>query len=207
MNALAHRPHPPRRAIVVLCALAAAFVTAATSAQTPARIRGTITAIDGNVIAVKTRDGRDVKLAIPDNVAVSVAKAIRFEDLKPGDYVGATTTQGADGSAVAVEVHYLPPTAAEGQSAWDLVPNSTMTNANVAGTVLANGKRELMLQFKGGAQKIIVPDGTPLVRAVPGTRADLVAGEYVFAIAQVAADGAMTAPRVTVSKDGVKPPQ
>ena len=47
----------------------------------------------------------------------------------------------------------------------------------------------------------------PIVRAVPGTRADLVVGEYVFVTAQAAQDGTLRAPRIQVSKDGVKPPQ
>ena len=46
-----------------------------------------------------------------------------------------------------------------------------------------------------------------LVRAVPGARADLVVGEYVFSVAQGAADGTLNATRVQVSKDGVRPPQ
>jgi hypothetical protein len=140
-------------------------------------------------------------------VAVAVAKAIPFEDIKKGDYVGATTLPGPDGSAVAIEVHYLATTTPDGQLAWDLQPGSTMTNANVDSIVVAAGKRELTLQHKAGSQKVIVPEGIPLVRAVPGARADLVTGEYIFAVVQVAADGTMTAPRVQVSKDGVKPPQ
>jgi len=56
-------------------------------------------------------------------------------------------------------------------------------------------------------QKILVPEGTPLVRAVPGSQSDLRAGEYVFVSAQTQPDGKMTALRVQVSKDGVKPPQ
>jgi hypothetical protein len=187
--------------------LAGVLTWGAADAQTTARIRGTITAIDGNVMSVKSRDGRDLKLQLPDNVAVAVAKAIKFEDIKKGDYVGATTMPGSDGSAVAVEVHYLATTTPEGQLAWDLQPGSTMTNANVDSIVVAAGKRELTLQHKAGTQKIVVPEGTPLVRAMPGTRADLVSGEYIFAVVQVAADGTMTAPRLQVSKDGVKPPQ
>jgi hypothetical protein len=136
-----------------------------------------------------------------------VAKAIKFEDIKQGDYVGATTRKQPDGSMVAIEVHYLPPAAAPGQTPWDLEPGTTMTNANVAASVAATGKRELTLQFKGGSEKIMVPESAALVRAVPGTRADLKPGEYVFAIVQKGADGKLTAPRVQVSKDGVKPPQ
>ena len=73
--------------------------------------------------------------------------------------------------------------------------------------VVGTGNHELTLQFPGGTQKIVVPDGIPLVRAVPATRADLKPGEYVFVSAQAAADGALTALRIQVSKDGVRPPQ
>jgi hypothetical protein len=82
-----------------------------------------------------------------------------------------------------------------------------MTNANVASIVTGTGKRELTLQYKGGTQTIVVPDGVPIVRAVPGARSDLIVGEYVFIGAQAASDGTLSAARVQVSKDGVKPPQ
>ena len=190
---------------LLLCATM--HVAGAASAQGTMRVRGNIVALEGSVMSVKTRDGRDLKLTIPDNVSVAVAQAAKFEDIKPGDYVGATTTPGPDGTLTAVEVHYLPPTAAEGHGPWDLQPNSSMTNANVGSISSVAGKRELTLQYKGGMQKVVVPEGTPLVRGVPGTRADLKTGEYVFATAQVGNDGTLTAPRIQVSKDGVKPPQ
>lgn len=183
------------------------LLSAGADAQTTARLRGTITAVDGNALVVRSREGETLRLQLADNAAVAVAKAIRFEDIKPGDYVGATTKKAADGSMIAVEVHYLPPTAAAGQTAWDLEPETTMTNANVAASVGATGARELLLEFKGGSQKIAVPESAALVRAVPGTRADLKPGEYVFAVVQKGADGTLTVPRIQVSKDGVKPPQ
>jgi hypothetical protein len=163
--------------------------------------------VDGNVLLVKSRDGRDLKLLLPDTVTVAVAKAVRFEDIKQGDKMGATTTPGPDGTAVAVELHYLPPTVAESQSNWDSPPGSTMTNADVGSVVSGTGKREVTLQLKNGVHKVVVPEGTPVIRSVPGTRADLVPGEYVFAATQVAGDGTMTAARIQVSKDGVRPPQ
>ena len=183
------------------------LLVAAAQAQTNVRIRGTITGIDGKVLAVKSRDGKDLRIELADNVAVAVAKTIRFEDIKQGDYVGATTMPGPNGTQVAVEVHYLAPTTPEGQLAWDLQPGSTMTNANVASMVTGTANRELTLTYKGGTQTIVVPPSAALVRAVPGTRADLVVGEYVFIGAQQAADGTLSAARVQVSKDGVKPPQ
>lgn len=176
-------------------------------AQTTARLRGTITAVEGNMLSVRSREGENLALQMPDNVAVAVARAIKFEDIKQGDYVGATTRRQPDGSMVAIEVHYLPPTAAAGQTPWDLEPGSTMTNASVTASVAATGARELTLDFKSGSQKISVPESAALVRAVPGSRADLKPGEYVFAIVQKGADGKLTAPRIQVSKHGVKPPQ
>ena len=74
-------------------------------------------------------------------------------------------------------------------------------------TLQATGRREILLQYKDGAKKVVVPADAPIVRAVPGTRADLVVGEYVFINAQAAPDGTLRAPRIQVSKDGVRPPQ
>jgi len=177
-------------------------------AQTSVRVRGTIAAVDGKVLSVKSREGRDLKIELADNLTVAVAKAWRFDDIKQGDYVGATTTPGPNGTQVAVEVHALAPTVPEGQGPWDLQPGSTMTNANVTSSMVSGtGNRELTLQYKGSTQKIVVPEGVPIVRAVPGSRSDLVAGEYVFIGAQAGTDGALTAARIQVSKDGVKPPQ
>jgi hypothetical protein len=76
----------------------------------------------------------------------------------------------------------------------------------VEAIVATAGKRELTLKYKDGEQKILVPEGVPIARSVPGSRSDLVAGEYVFVAAQAFPDGKMTALRIQVSKDGVKPP-
>jgi hypothetical protein len=178
----------------------------AVQAQTSMRVRGTITAVDGNVLSVKSRDGREMKITLADNVAVLVAKAIRFEDIKPGDKLGVTSMPGPNGMPVAVEVHYLPPGVPEWQGPWDLQPGSTMTNAVVAAIVTATGNHELTLQFQGTTQKVAVPESAALARAVPGSRSDLVVGEYVFTVAQAADDRSLTAARIQVSKDGVKPP-
>jgi hypothetical protein len=184
-----------------------ALATAADAQTTPMRVRGTITAIDGNLLSVKARDGKDLKLTLADDATVAVARAIKFEDIKQGDYVGATTQKQPDGTLVAREVHYLAPVVPQGHIPWDLEPGSMMTNANVEAMVAAAGKRELTLKYKDGMQKILVPEGVPLVRAVPGNLSDLKPGEYLFTVAQVAPDGKITAQRIQVSKDGVKPPQ
>jgi hypothetical protein len=192
---------------IALCLVLGLLASASSHAQATVRLRGTIAAIDGREMTVRSREGESLKLVLTETASVAVAKAIRFEDIKAGDFVGTTTRKNADGGMVAIEVHYLPPSATAGQSTWDLEPDTTMTNASVAASVSATGARELVLDVKGVAQKIIVPESAALVRSVPGSIADLKAGEYVFAVVQKAADGMLSVPRIQVSKDGVKPPQ
>jgi hypothetical protein len=182
------------------------IATVSVHAQSTLRVRGTISEFDGSVLSVKSRDGKDLKLKLADNATIAAAKAMTLSDLKPGDYVGATTRTGPDGARVAVEIHTLAPTTPEGHIPWDLEPESMMTNANVASVESAGGQY-VTLQYKGGSQKILVPAGTPIVTNTPADRSYLKRGEYIFSIAQVGADGLMTVQRVQVSRDGVRPPQ
>jgi hypothetical protein len=183
------------------------FASAAAQAQVSMRIRGTITGLQGDVLSVKTRDGKDVQLKLSEKTVVVASKAMKLEDLKAGDYVGTTTQKRADGALVAVEVHTLPPTAKPGHTPWDLQPDSMMTNGNVGTLVQAAGGQQLKLEYQGGSQTVIVPPGTPIVTNMPADRSALRAGEYIFTTATVGNDGTMTTQRIQVSQGGVKPPQ
>lgn len=105
---------------IALAASVLALASAAADAQTPARIRGTITAVAPDALMVKSRDGQDLQLALPESATVAVAKAARFEDIKQGDYVGSAAMKRPDGALVALEVHYLPPNVPPGHTPWDL---------------------------------------------------------------------------------------
>lgn len=191
---------------IILIVIGAAFAIAALAQTPPARIRGTITGLEGNILSVKTREGKDIKITLANNASVAAAKAMRLEDLKAGEFIGATTRVRPDGNHVAIELHTLAPTTKPGQLPWDLEPDTTMTNGYV-GTVSSAGAHEVVLDYKNGTQKIVVPAGTPVVTNTPADRSALKAGEYIFTVAQPAADGTFTAQRVTVSRDGVRPPQ
>jgi len=196
-----------RRIGRTLLLLALLLAPALALAQSNVRVRGTITAIDAGVMTVKSRDGQDLTLKLADDLGVVAAKAMTLADLKPGDYVGVTAVRGADGAPVAREVHTIARTVPEGHGPWDLEPGSTMTNATIDAPVAASGNRELTLKYKGGSQTIRIPDGIPIVTQVPADRSYLKPGEYVFVSARKEPDGSLTALRVQVSKDGVKPPQ
>ena len=180
---------------------------------TPLRVRGVISSLDGAWLTVLSREGLLLRIRLDDKLVVSTVKAIRFADIRPGDFMGVTAMKRNDDTLVALEVHTLPPTAAAGFTPWDLQPGATMTNATVmaataqsAGTQ-ADGSGELLMDYKSGSHRISVPAGTPIVAAQPGERAMLRTGEWVFLVAQVAADGSLSVGRVTVGRDGVRPPQ
>lgn len=193
--------------VALLASVFALSAIPADAQQKPMRIRGTITAFDGNMLSVKSRDGRDLVIELGEKASVATAKAITLADFKQGDYVGSTTIKRDDGTLVAVEVHTIPRTAREGHGPWDLLPGSMMTNANIESIVPAAGGQELTLVHKEGSQKILVPPGTPIVTTVPADRSSLKPGEYVWLNAEVSADGKLTfSGRIQVSKDGVRPP-
>jgi len=188
-------------------AFALALTGSIAEAQKNIRVRGTITAVSGDTLSLKTRDGKPMELALTEKTSVAAAKAIKLADLKPGSYVGSTTMKRADGALVAVEVHTIPRRVPEGHRSWDLQPGSMMTNANIASVVKSADGEVLTLEYKGGSQKIIVPSGTPIVTTTKADRSYLKPGEYVFIAASVDDAGKATALRIQVSKDGVKPPQ
>lgn len=186
------------------------LASAVTEAQMPMRVRGTITALDGSVLSVKTREGKDIKVELSDKTAVAAVQAVKLADIKPGDAVGTATKAGPGGSLTALEVHIFPanmPIPNEGHRPWDLEQGSMMTNARVTAVVQATSGRELTLTYKDGTQRIVVPEGVPVVTAVPADRAALKPGEYVFFGAEQGADGIVKPTgRIQVSKDGVRPP-
>ena len=137
------------------------------------------------------------------------AKAIAFADLKPGDFVGLASKVRPDGTLEALSLQLFPEAlrgvVPEGHIPWDLEAGSMMTNANVATVTAGPHGRELTLEYKGGAQKMLVPEGTPLFTTVPGDRSLLVPGAYIVTGARVGTDGVIVTQRIAVSKDGVKP--
>jgi len=190
-----------------LALLLLAFTCAAAWAQTNVRVRGTITALDGDVLKVKSRDGRDIQLHLLPDAQVVTAKKTTLAEMGPNAYVGVTSVKGPDGRMMAKEVHAIGPQVPQMHGPWDSTPNSMMTNANIAATAQTSGGNELTLKYKGGEQRIVVTPETEIVTFVPGSRADLKPGETIFSGARVESDGKFVTPRVAVSKDGVKPPQ
>jgi hypothetical protein len=182
---------------------------AQTPAVKPSRIRGDIVSLDGDVLKVHRRSGDTVSIDLKPTITVSAVKAMQLSDIKPGSFVGTAATTGTDGKLTATEVVVFPEAArgtGEGHYAWDLGPNSSMTNANVDTVVQGTSGRDLKLSYKGGNNTVTVPANVPIVTFTPAARTDLTAGKKVFVVATPAAQGTFVAQRVVVEKDGVVPP-
>jgi hypothetical protein len=194
--------------------LTAAFAFAATAALAQApdmvRVRGTIQSVDGSMLDVKARDGADMKIKLADNAQVRTVVGKTIADVKQGLFVGITAMPQPDGTQKAVEIHIFPEAArgtGEGHRPWDLVPGSTMTNANVDSEVAITDGKKLVLKYKDGDKTFIVPDNVKVVMFAPGATADLKPGAKIFIVAaKKLPDGTLEAPAITVGSNGVDPP-
>src|SRR6266853_1670014 len=133
-----HRSTLTRPLIAVAMVVASSLCAIAQQPPSPSRVRGTIEGVDGDVLAVKSRSGEDVKLHMTGDMRVVGIAKISLDDIKVGSFIGTTTVPGPDGEQKAVEVHVFPEDmrgTGEGSRPFDLRPNSTMTNATVAQTV------------------------------------------------------------------------
>ena len=197
----------PLLAFVVVAA--SCFSAMAQQSPTPSRVRGTIEAVDGDVLAVKSRSGEDFRLHMPGDMRVVGIVKIALSEIKVGSFIGATTVPGPDGSNNAIEVHVFPEDmrgTGEGSRPFDLRPNSTMTNATVAETVAGNDGHTLLVKYKDGEKKVLVSPDTPVVTYVPAEKSELKAGAKIIAFFKKQPDGSYEANRISVGLNGLTPP-
>ncbi len=189
--------------------LVSSLYATAQQPPTPSRVRGTIDGLDGEMLSVKSRSGEEVKLHMAGDMRVVGIAKISLSDIKVGSFIGATTVPGPDGGAKAVEVHVFPENmrgTGEGSRPSDLRPNSTMTNATVAETVVGNDGHTLTVKYKDGQKKIVVSPDTPVVTYVPAEKSDLKPGAKVIAFMKKLPDGSLETNRINVGRDGLTPP-
>jgi hypothetical protein len=197
-------------------------------AQAPVqKISGEVVASDAANLRVKSSAGEVTNIRLADNLRVSARGPSSPAMIVPGAFIGTTAAPGADGMLVASEVHIFAESmrgTGEGHRPMDNGPGNTMTNATVTGVTsgaaksrnsiinaavadvgAAAGALTITLTYKGGEKKVIVPDNIPIVTIEPGDRSLLVPGAHVVVYAAVKPDGALTADRINVGKNGFVP--
>jgi hypothetical protein len=202
-----------RRAFGV-AGFAVLLVTSASFAQQqppPVRVRGQIDKVEGDVLDIKARNGDMVKVKLVDPGRVVAFVKASLADIQVGKFIGVTAMPQADGSQKAIAVHIFLDSqkgvVADRHFPWDLQPGSTMTNAIVDTTVAGVDGQTIMVKYKDGEKKVIVPPNTPIVAQTPGDKSELKPGAQIIIFgATKQADGSLTTPAVNVGRDGVVPP-
>jgi len=177
--------------------------------QSTQRIRGDVTAIEGQKLTVRSRTGSVMPIDLDDKYSVSAVVRVSADTIGPGSYVGTASMPQPDGTLRALEVLVFPESGRgsnEGHYPWDVRPGSMMTNATVAQVVAIDQGRRMTLKYKDGEQIVVVPPDVPIVTFEPGSREMLVPGAHVILTATIKPDGSLSASRVAVGKDGLVPP-
>jgi hypothetical protein len=176
--------------------------------------------IDGVIGKLQSFDGKSLDLMTPSGaVHVAVKEPLTTYKQIPSDlshitassYVGAASTEQADGKQVAKQVFIFPAElsgAVEGSVLTDppgATTHSRMTNGSVSGpashsrmtngTVQKSGGTTLVLNYQGGSQTISVPSNVPVTEVAP-QNVTFSPGDVVYAATQKLPDGTLVTDKI-----------
>ncbi len=164
--------------------LAVVFAASAALAQQPGRIRGQIEKVDGDMLALKTRDGAMLNVKLDEKARVSALVKATLADIKTDSFIGIAGIPQPDGSIEAYSIHLFLPAqrgvVPDRSGPWDGRPNSSMTNAYVESIVTAKDGGTLMVKYKDGEKKVLVTKDTVIAAAAPGSKDELKAGAQII---------------------------
>lgn len=221
------------RKILLAAGLAATPLLAQAAAPTP-HVRGTVTAIKGDTVEIKTDDGKTDSVMLNDKTRfVGVTKS-SLDAINKDSYIG-TATKDVGNKLVALEVVIFPEAmrgAGDGHYDWDPLPDhtlaggstvsSTMTNGNVSVAAPAGGKVNSSMTngnvatsaAAGGAKQLTVTykGGEQQILVPPNVPVVMLAPgsretlKDGAAVVVTTAKDSSTALSVAVGIDGVTPP-
>ena len=200
---------------LLLVAPAVAQASAPAAPRMPVRIRATIEKFDNNMLTVKTEKGGELTLAVTPKTTISGVTACKLTDIKPNDFIGVTAMEGSDNKFHATEVHIFPEAmrgTGEGRHPLDKGPDSSMTNAAVAGMVDSAGGKTYTLRYMSKATgtvsstNIDIDAAIPVVAFTPGDPSLLQPGAHTLMFVLKEEDGDLIALNIVAEKDGVRPP-
>jgi hypothetical protein len=186
------------------------FVVGVSGAQQQTlRVTGVVESFDGRVLAIRSDKLGEVKVSLAANATVFGVAEAKLADVKPGSYIGVGAMPQPDGSQRAIQVTILAESQrglSEGHRPWDVRPNSTMTNGTVDQTVASVDGQVVMVRYKDGEKKIVVPPDAIIRAYVVGDKSELKPGARITIVrARKKSDGALEADRVNVGRGEVVP--
>ncbi|MGE3148334.1 MAG: hypothetical protein AB7K04_04635 [Pseudorhodoplanes sp.] len=175
--------------------------------QSPAtRVAGVIEKIDGSMLTLKSDDG-PLNVKLRDDLQVLAIGNGSLADVKPGRFIGVGAMPQPDGSQRAIQVMIFAEALrglGEGHRPWDR-PGATMTNATVAETVASVDGEIVMVKYKDGEKKIVIPPDSVIRVLLPADRNEVKVGAAVAVTGTRNPDGSVEAARMSVGRDGVVP--
>jgi hypothetical protein len=153
---------------------------------------------------------QDVKVNLKEKGTILAYEKVTMADIKTGEFVGVGATPQADGTQRAVRINIFDEArrgTGEGhRPGWGADGKGTMTNATVDTTVGSVDGQVMMIKYKGGEKKVIVPPDALIQRTVPGNAADLKAGAAVTVnAAEPKGEGVFETARINVGRNGYVP--
>jgi hypothetical protein len=202
-------------ALLLVVVPSVAQASASAVPRMPVRIRATIEKFDNKLLMVKTEQGDELSLAVTPKTTISGVTARKLTDIKPNDFIGVTAIEGTDKKLRATEVHIFPEAmrgTGEGQHPLDKSPESSMTNAAVAGMVDSADGKTFTLRYNNKATgtvsstNIDIDAAIPVVAFTPGDPSLLQPGAQTVMFVLKEEDGDLIALNIVAEKDGVRPP-
>ena len=194
-------------------AIAAAALLAASSAAAqapPKNVRGEVVALAADRISVRPDSGPTLDMRLAPEWSVQVMRPLDLERIPAGSFVGAVETPVAGAADVgrAHEVHQFLPGVrmGEGRLPWDRPAGATMTSGVIGPVSRTPDGHAFDLSFEGGAHRILVPAGTPVVLINNEGRENIKVGVKVFILAWPEADGGLRVDAVATGPEGAAPP-
>jgi hypothetical protein len=182
------------------------MTSGALRAQSTVSLNGKATSLKGQDLVVETNSG-PAAVKLTDKTVIRREVSIKFSDITPGMYVGVTAAKQPDGTFRASRLHVFSEDqrgTGEGHRPLSSAPGSglTMTNANVEtveDVAVQNVQgRVLLLKYKGGEIKMLVPADTLVVKRVAADSQWLNPGAELSITANRADEGALSATQITV---------
>jgi hypothetical protein len=193
--------------IAIAGAIAIASSAMASAQPQTQRVVGAIQGVDGRTLVVKTKQG-EVKVNVTGDAKVFGVVKASMADIKKDSFIGVGAMPQPDGSQKAIRVMIFAESqrgTGEGHRPW-VRPGSTMTNATVDTTVGSVNGQVVMVKYKGGEKKLVIPPDLPIQMYVVGDKSELKPGAHIAIIrAEKKPDGTLEAARVNVGRGGVVP--